>query len=566
MSNEKMFTISRKISILLIAMLAVCIVTVSLFNYVMNRNERVMYSADKAVAIAESVAAAIDPDEFEKTMNSLEKNEHWYTVKKFVDGVYKRNHVRYLYILDNEYDTEVHYFMEGYDAAVATEDEYDLGDPEGIDVFADETFWTLENAKASASDIYVSGDYGEMVSGFAAIVNNEGKAVGVVGVDIDLEALLAETEGQALSTIILWASMILIFAVFIVLFQRLIRKIVGKPIKQLIVASNHIAKGDMDVNIDINTNDEIGALARSFEEMVNSTQTQVEVLHRLSEGDLTVDVDVRGENDMMGYAMKSMIEKLEVSFMELRDNAKNVAHRSEDISSGAKQLADSSAEQTITMEKLSGTIAEVLEKTQENADMAEQAAGLSDNIKKSAELGTEQMRQMIQAVNEIDESSRQIGHVIKTIDDIAFQTNILALNAAVEAARAGQHGKGFAVVADEVRALATKSAESASSTAGLIQASMEKTAMGVKIAGETAKSLEEITVGIEESAAVVADISASSDVQKRAIVEIRNAAEQFVSVIEENDVLSQDSAASSEQLTRLAQLLEEVSMRFKLHS
>jgi methyl-accepting chemotaxis protein len=249
---------------------------------------------------------------------------------------------------------------------------------------------------------------------------------------------------------------------------------------------------------------------------------------------------------------------------------KNVGELSEafvssslEIANGSQSIAQGSTEQAASVEELSASISEVEEKTKTNADMAENASTLSNEIKLKAERGSQQMDGLMAAVQEISDASGQIEKVIKVIDDIAFQTNILALNAAVEAARAGSAGKGFAVVAEEVRNLASKSAEAAKNTSGLIENSINKSNHGMELATETSSSLKEIVDGINQNAEIISSIAQSSEEQASAIGQINTGIEQVANVVQQNSATSEESAAASSEMSRQAGVLENLLTDFK---
>jgi len=250
-------------------------------------------------------------------------------------------------------------------------------------------------------------------------------------------------------------------------------------------------------------------------------------------------------------------------FTEINASTSQVSSGAKQIADGSQSLAQGSTEQAASVEQLSASISDIAQKTKENADMAFEADNLAGTIKSNAEKGSLQMDEMMAAVKDINQASQSISKVIKVIDDIAFQTNILSLNAAVEAARAGQHGKGFAVVAEEVRNLSAKSAQAAKETEELIANSMEKAELGSAIANETAGSLAEIVLGINESSQIIEGIARSSEEQAVAIKQINQGIDQVAQVVQQNSATAQESAAASVEMSVQASVLENMIAQFK---
>ena len=310
--------------------------------------------------------------------------------------------------------------------------------------------------------------------------------------------------------------------------------------------------------------DEIGQTINGAAAFVKHVNTIAGKLESIAGGDLTVEIDLLSLEDTMGNSMRQMLENLNAMFAEIRSSASQVSTGSKQVADGAQSLAQGSTEQAASIEQLSSSIAEIAERTKENAVTAEKTSKLSSTIKESAEKGSRQMGEMITAVKDINDASQSISKIIKTIDDIAFQTNILALNAAVEAARAGQHGKGFAVVAEEVRNLASKSAEAAKDTGDMIQNSMEKAALGSRIAGETSESLREIVSGISESTILIEEIATASETQSLSIGQINTGIDQVAQVVQQNSATAQQSAAASEEMSGQSDMLQQLISQFRL--
>jgi methyl-accepting chemotaxis protein len=312
-----------------------------------------------------------------------------------------------------------------------------------------------------------------------------------------------------------------------------------------------------------NQKDELGQTIAATDVFLKRINEVSKALETVADGDLTASFSPLSGEDTLGLSLQKMTENLNAMFADINNSSEQVSSGSKQIADGAQALAQGSTQQAAAVEQLSSSIAEIADKTKENAAMADKAAALSESIRHNAEKGSNQMGQMTQAVKEINEASQAISKVIKTIDDIAFQTNILALNAAVEAARAGQHGKGFAVVAEEVRSLASKSAAAAKDTAELIENSMEKAGLGAKIAGETAASLGEIVSGINESSVLVGDIAKSSEEQSRGIAQINKGIDQVAQVVQQNSATAEESAAAAQEMSSQSNMLEELIQQFK---
>jgi methyl-accepting chemotaxis protein len=310
--------------------------------------------------------------------------------------------------------------------------------------------------------------------------------------------------------------------------------------------------------------DEIGRSVSAFIQMLKQFVYYEKSLQTIAGRDLTVDVKVLGANDTMGGALRTMVNNLGDMFGRINVAAGQVSAGAQQIADGAQGLATGTSEQAASIEELSASIAEVSRSINESASAARDAAALAAGIKTKAERGSAQMDEMMRAVRDINEASQNIGRVIKAIDDIAFQTNILALNAAVEAARAGQHGKGFAVVAEEVRNLAAKSAEAAKNTENLIENSITRAELGVKIAEETNNSLHEIVEGIVASSHISDEIAANADQQSDAISQINIGIDQVSSVVQQNSATSEESAAASQELSAQSTTLSALIAQFKL--
>lgn len=388
---------------------------------------------------------------------------------------------------------------------------------------------------------------------------------------IGMVAVQSEMLSGMYTAIYITLALIAAFILLSIFISRKISKPIVKPILSLAGRIETLADGDLHSEVPaVNTKDEIASLSKTFGSTVESLNGYIgeisTVLGGIANGDFTLEpkLDYRGDFTAIKNALSSIIQSLNSMFSEISRMADQVAGGSQQVAEGAQSLAQGATEQAGTVEQLAASMKEVNQKVDESAQYAKKADSIALDAMNQVTHGSQQMEDMITAMARIEESSGKIEKINKTIEDIAFQTNILALNAAVEAARAGEAGKGFSVVADEVRNLAGKSSEAAKNTSALIQDSIGAVTQGRKIADETAASLKEIVNSVESMATLFGSISKSASEEAKAIGQINQGSEQISAVVQSNSATAEQSSATSQELNRLAQSLKDTLSNLKL--
>ncbi len=293
--------------------------------------------------------------------------------------------------------------------------------------------------------------------------------------------------------------------------------------------------------------------------------TAADVASRIASGDLDVQIDILpGDNNSLMYAMKTMREKLADIVRNVRNGTDTIATASSEIAAGNLDLSSRTEQQASSLEETASSMEELTSTVRQNAENAGQANQLAINASEVAQRGGTVVSEVVQTMQQINDSARKIVDIIGVIDGIAFQTNILALNAAVEAARAGEQGRGFAVVATEVRSLAQRSAAAAKEIKSLIGDSVDKVESGSKLVAQAGSTMDEVVASVRRVTDIIAEISAASQEQSAGIEQVNQAITQMDQVTQQNAALVEQAAAAADSLQEQAGSLTETVSVFRV--
>ena len=363
---------------------------------------------------------------------------------------------------------------------------------------------------------------------------------------------------------------LLVCAVFVLLIVYT-SKAVFKPINLIREELQRFSQGIYSKPFELEENEsDIGQVVASIKETKKLLCKMVDelswILDQIAHGNVSFRIALayKGEFNSIKIALDTILNENNREFSKIRESSDAVSSASSQLTSSSSSLSDGALDQSRAVELLSDSIGNINQKSTQNADNAKTASDYSTETFRALDLGNAEMQMMLESMDQIKQTSDQIEKIIKTIEDIAFQTNILALNAAVEAARAGDAGKGFAVVADEVRNLAGKSAQAANSTAALIRASIDAVDQGAGHAKRTADAMQGILEASRKTNEIVELIATSAQEEKNAVSQISDAVVQISSVVQTNSALAEESAAAADELSQQADTLRILMERYQL--
>lgn len=412
---------------------------------------------------------------------------------------------------------------------------------------------------------YTSGE-DKMFAAYAPVKDTDGWSIAVTAPQLNY---LAATRDAMVVNI----AVIIIFILISIVVALVVASNISSPMKACVNRMKLLVEGDLETPMpEIASKDETGVLARSTTSLVEGLRIVISdidyLLNEMANQNLNVHTEHEevyvGSFQNILLSMRHMKEELGRAMRQVNHSAQEVALASDHLSASAQSLSQGTTQQASSVQELAARVSEISDQARSTASGALDVRSKTHQAGEEVSMCNQKMQNLVEAMDKIQTSSDEIEKILKTIDDIAFQTNILALNAAVEAARAGSAGKGFAVVAEEVRNLAGKSAEAAQNTSVLIANSTEAVHTGTEVAQSTADILFGVVNSIQSVVDSIDNIAAVSNEQSDAVGQVSEGINQIAVVVQSNSATAQQSAAASEELSAEAASLKQLVDQFTL--
>lgn len=438
---------------------------------------------------------------------------------------------------------------------------------------------SMDEAKNQITEAILIAEDGEVQEAIQYLENEFFPLVDSINKEMELLVDKARTEAKeyvhfSMIRAIILAVLVAVVAISdVFLSMKLSRKIVKgitKPLQEVEYAMNEMASGNLDIQLEYKSKNEIGHLADSTREMSKELQLYIRninsVLGEMSKKNFEVDITIeyKGVFQDIKNSMIKIINFLNEVMSSMSFTADNVSSGSANISEASMSLAEGATDQANAIQQLLTTVKMVSEQVDNNARNAQDVSEKANESQEVVHKGSTEMEELQVAMNEIMESSQKISNIIEVINSISDQTNLLALNASIEAARAGEEGKGFAIVANEIGQLASETNEATKTTAELIHQSLSAVTRGAELLNHTAQSLQAIVSSSEKITELAHEVSGASEMQTEALIQVDTAVQQIAEVAQNNAAIAEETAASSNELTTHATNLAKVLGEFHL--